>query len=154
MSASLWGAVEHCGVYIPASRWNTDHRMVELDLGEDSDVGTKIPVMGEERQKEQPSAEIMERKKQKRFNQYVLRCKLDLDPDQQLQRLSELLEQMVAKGTEEMILTQGAEEGPNNWATGHNAEKWLQILNGAVTSTIEKEFPDGVPANNQQRGRN
>eukprot|EP01036_Dinobryon_divergens_P035907 gene35907-46617_t len=153
VSASLWGVVAHCGVYIPVLRWNTDHRMVELDLGEYSKAGTTIRVIGEEKQKDQPSAEIMERKKQKRFNQYVLRCKLNLDPDQELQRLSESLEQMVAKGREEMLVVQGT-EGPNRWATGHNAEQWLQVLKGAVTNTIEKEFPEGVPANNQQRGRN
>ena len=33
VSKALWGAVVGCGVHIPSVRWNTDHRMVELDLG-------------------------------------------------------------------------------------------------------------------------
>jgi hypothetical protein len=33
VSRELWGEVITCWVHIPAVRWNTDHRMVELDLG-------------------------------------------------------------------------------------------------------------------------
>lgn len=47
VSGALWGEVVACGVYIPTvRRWNTDHRMVELDLGQCSvgrseDAGTE-----------------------------------------------------------------------------------------------------------------
>jgi hypothetical protein len=34
-----------------------------------------------------------------------------------------------------------------------NAASLLQVLNGAVASTVEEVFPDGVPVNNQQKGR-
>eukprot|EP01036_Dinobryon_divergens_P034126 gene34126-44094_t len=152
VSTSLWGAVEHCGVYIPVSRLNTDHRMVELDLGGFARSSTTIRVMEEERPKGKPSAEIMARKKQKSFNQYILRCKLNMDPDKELQRLSESVEQMVTSGRKDMVVTQG-EEGPTDRATTNNAEKLLQVLSVAVRNTMEKEYPDGVPASNRQKGR-
>eukprot|EP01036_Dinobryon_divergens_P036787 gene36787-47964_t len=47
VSGALWGEVVACGVYIPTvRRWNTDHRMVELNLGQCSvgrseDAGTE-----------------------------------------------------------------------------------------------------------------
>ena len=44
VSKELWGEVVTCGVYIPSVRWNTDHRMVELDLGQCS-VGTAAEVI-------------------------------------------------------------------------------------------------------------
>jgi exonuclease III len=149
---SLWAAVEHCGVHIPIVRWNTDHRMVELDLGK---------ATGEERQgtddengpeKEPQSAETREHIQRKAFNKYVLWCKLELDPDGVLRRISGTLDQMISKAKSEMLQNRG--EGPD-WErdTISNAESLLKMLNDAVTETIAELFPDGVPASKQRKGR-
>ncbi len=149
---SLWAEVEHCGVYIPMVRWNTDHRMVELDLGRVEEErmsadNEKGPEEGQE------SAATMERRHRKAFNKYVLWCKLELDPDGGLQRISGTLDQMINKAKTEMLQNQEGEGIEWEKDTISNAESLLKVLNDAVTETIAELFPDGVPASKQRKGR-
>ena len=58
---ALWGAVVGCGVHIPSVRWDTDHRMVELDLGRCDEGLNNAFVVTEAHQREEKSEEAKER---------------------------------------------------------------------------------------------
>ena len=86
------------------------------------------------------------------FNKHVLWCRLKLDPDQELPRMRDTLERMVATAKEEML--QNIEEDQEwEWHTRLNARTILKLLTDALTATAEELFPAGVPANNEMKGR-
>ena len=64
VSKELWKGVITCGVYIPSVRWNTDHRMVELDLSRYG-VGKAAAATAEaeERKKNQSKQKNLQRDK-------------------------------------------------------------------------------------------
>jgi hypothetical protein len=151
VSKELWGEVKACGVHIPTVRWNTDHRMVELDLGPcgeetlaDTEAGRK--------QGEDKSEQAKERAARQNFNKHVLWCRLQLDPDQELPRMREALERLVTKA--KMAMLDNLESDPE-WEqhTSTNALRILTQLTDTLTAKAEELFPSGVPANNQMKGR-
>ncbi len=151
VSRELWGEVITCGVHIPAVRWNTDHRMVELDLGKygkdrEADVAT------EGHTKDKKSEQAKERSARRNFNKHILWCRLNMDPEQELPRMRDTLERMVA--TAKAAMLDNIEVDPE-WEkhTQLNADAALHLLNDALSATAEELFPGGVPANNQMKGR-
>ena len=95
VSREFWGEVIACGVHIPAVRWNTDHRMVELDLGQ---CGTGMAA-GEDTGKDikaEKSEQAKERSARRNFNKHVLWCRLNMDPELELPRMQDTLERVVA----------------------------------------------------------
>jgi hypothetical protein len=72
---------------------------------------------------------------------------LKMDPDQELPRMRDALEQMIKKAKESTLHT--IEDDPE-WEkhTNVNAKSILQLLEAALTATVEELFPGGVPADN------
>ncbi len=103
VSKALWGAVVGCGVHIPSVRWNTDHRMVELDLGRCDERLNNAFVVTEAHQREEKSEQAKERAARRNFNKHVLWCRLKLDPEQELPRMREVLERLVATAKAAML---------------------------------------------------
>jgi hypothetical protein len=70
-----------------------------------------------------------------------------MDPDQELPRMRDALEQMIKKAKESTLHT--IEDDPE-WEkhTKVNAKSILQLLEAALTPTVEELFPGGVPADN------
>jgi exonuclease III len=102
VSKEFWGEVAACGVHIPTFRWNTDHRMVELDMGPCGEKASADTEAGR-RQGEDESEQAKERAVRRNFNKHVLWCRLQLDPDQELPRMREALERLVAKAKMAML---------------------------------------------------
>jgi hypothetical protein len=77
---------------------------------------------------------------------------LKMDPDQELPRMRDTLEQMIKKAKESTLHT--IEDDPE-WGrhTKVNAKSILQILEAAITVTLEELFPGGVPANYPMKER-
>ena len=152
VSKELWGEVVTCGVYIPGVRWNTDHRMVELDLGPCGDRTAAIDATAGRKRAEEKSVQDKERAAQRNFNKHVLWCRLRLDPDQELPCMRDTLERLVATAKAELL--HNIEED-KEWDrhTRLNATSILQLLTDALAATAEELFPGGVPANNQMKGR-
>ena len=90
VSSGLWGEVVTCGVHVPSAKWNSDHRMVELDIGR-CGVGREAGVGEERERKEKQSAQAKERAARRSTNKHVLWCRLKLDPDQELPRMRDTL---------------------------------------------------------------
>ena len=152
VSKELWGEVVTCGVHNPHVRWNTDHRMVELDLGRWVAGTEAVDATAELRRNATKYAQDEERAARRNFNKHVLWCRLKLDPDQELPRMRDTLERMVATAKEEML--QNIEEDQEwEWHTRLNARTILKLLTDALTATAEELFPAGVPANNEMKGR-
>ena len=86
------------------------------------------------------------------FNKHVLWCKLQRDPNQELPRLQDALERLVANAKTAMM---DNIEDDSEWErnTKMSARSILQLLTDTLTATAEELFPGGVPANNQMRGR-
>jgi hypothetical protein len=152
VSKELWGEVVTCGVYIPGVRWNTDHRMVELDLGPCGDRTAAIDATAGRKRAEEKSVQDKERAARRNFNKHVLWCRLRLDPDQELPCMRDTLERLVATAKAELL--HNIEED-KEWDrhTRLNATSILQLLTDALVATAEELFPGGVPANNQMKGR-
>ena len=151
VSRELWGEVIACGVHVSDVRWNTDHRMVELDLGK---CGTGM-VSGEDTGadvKAEKSEQAKARSARRNFNKHVLWCRLSMDPELELPRMQDTLERVVA--TAKAAMLNNIEDDPE-WDrhTRINAHNALQLLNEALAATAEELFPGGVPANNQMKGR-
>ena len=81
VSRDLWGEVIACGVHIPVVRWwNTDHRMVELDMGQ-CGTGMAADEATGEHVNEEKSEQAKERSARRNFNKHVLWCRLNMDPE-------------------------------------------------------------------------
>ena len=107
---------------------------------------------GRTRQREEKSGQAKERAAMRKFNQHVLWCKLKEGPDQELPRMQDALEKLVAKTKTAML--DNIEDDPE-WETHTrmNARSILNLLTATLTATAEELFPGGVPANNQMKGR-
>ena len=151
VNSELWDEVLTCGVYVPCVRWNTDHRMVELNLG-CWGRGIEAELATKRQEKEKKSEQAKERSARRNFNKHVLWCRLKLDPGQELPRMRETLERMVEEAKVAML--DNIEED-QEWEqhTQLNAERIMQVLTTALTATAEELFPEGAPANNQMQGR-
>ena len=89
----------------------------------------------------------------RKFNQHVvLWCKLKKGPDQELPRMQDALERLVAKTKTAML--DNIENDPE-WETHTrmNARSILNLLTATLTAKAEELFPGDVPANNQMKGR-
>jgi hypothetical protein len=144
VSKELWKEVVTCGVYIPIVIWNTDHRMVEIDLGRCG--------VGKAEGRKKKSEQAKERATRQSINRHVLWCRLRMDPDKELPRMRDALEKIVEKSKEST--PHNIEDDPE-WGRHIkvNAKSILQILEAAITVTLEELFPGGVPANNPMKER-
>ena len=107
----------------------------------------------EAHQRGEKSEEAKERAAKRNFNKHVLWCRLKLDPEQeQLPRMREVLERLVA--TAKAAMLDNIEED-QEWEknTRMNANSILRLLTEALSTAAEELFPDGIPANNQMKGR-
>ena len=93
VSKDLWGVVAECGVHVPRVRWNTDHRMVELDLGQHND-GTPVDAAAGRTHEADKSEQAKERAARRNLNKHVLWCRLQLDPDQEIPRMRDALKKI------------------------------------------------------------
>jgi hypothetical protein len=127
--------------------------MVELDLGRCSSEGLNADAESRPRQKEDKSDNAKERAARRNFNKHVIWCRLKMDPGQEIpRRMRETLERMVTKAREAML--ENVEEDQEwDMHTMTNASSILKLLTDALTATAEELFPDGVPANNEMKGR-
>ena len=77
----------------------------------------------------------------RKFNQHVLWCKLKEDPDQELPRMQDALERLVAK-TKTAMLDNIIEDDPE-WETHTrmSARSILKLLTATLTATAEELFP-------------
>jgi hypothetical protein len=127
--------------------------MVELDMGPCGE-GASADTEARRKQGEDKSEQAKERAARRNFNKHVLWCRpLQLDPDQELPRMREVLERLVAKA--KMAMLDNLESDPE-WEqhTRTNARRILTLLTDTLlTATTEELFPSGVPANNQMKGR-
>lgn len=74
VNKELWGEVITWGVYIPSVKWNTDHRMVELDLGLwNNETATGAAIGG--KQKGNKLEQARERLARRNFNKHDTRAK-------------------------------------------------------------------------------
>ena len=120
--------------------------MMELNLGQ-CGVGTAAEAI---EAAEEKSGKAKERAARRNINKYMLWCRLKMDPDQELSRMRDALEKMVEKAKESML--HDIEDDPE--LERHikvNAKCILQLLEAALTATVEELFPGGVPADNQMK---
>ena len=103
-------------------------------------------------QREEKSEEAKERAAKRNFNKHVLWCRLKLDPEQEPPRMREVLERLMA--TAKAAMLDNIEED-QEWErnTRMNANSILRLLTEALSAAAEELFPDGIPANNQMKGR-